>query len=200
MVSRLFIKKERSGQMVPVTSMPLNPEQGIASGVFCSPFRQILINTEETLRSFGISPGQLRENIVLNSMDVHDMPSGAVLRIGDAQIRLTFHCEPCFKIKDLVSPKAIMHQRGYLAQVVHPGVVSTGDAIDILPIQMDAIPYDPVERIVWLLKKQENPIFASDLVWRAGLPFSYCRALPAIIERHSEIDKKMIKFRMQANE
>jgi len=181
--------------MVPVTSMQLTPEQGIASGVFCSPFRQILINTEETLRSFGISPGQLWENILLDQIDIHSIPSGSIIQIGNVQLRLTFHCEPCFKIKHIVGPKTILHQRGYLGQVINAGTIRNGDPTKLIDVRMEAIPYDAVERIVWFLKKHSKPIFASELIWEVGLAPSYCRALPAIIKKHKEIDGKMILFK-----
>lgn len=56
-------------------------------------------------------PGDLRENIMVDCDDLYDLPSGTVVKIGQALLRLTFHCEPCRKILKLIDFDRIEQRR-----------------------------------------------------------------------------------------
>ena len=168
---------------------------GIEGNRACNTWRQVLLLPQQVLDRFRLEPGQLRENILLSgSDDIHQLPSGSVLEVAGARLRLTFHCEPCQRISHLLPPKKLLHQRGYLAQVVQAGRVRLGDPITVSEQRYEAIPYAAAERIRWYLQSLERPIMAADLVATLGLPKSYCRALPALLRRLPEADAARVRF------
>jgi len=110
------------------------------------------------------------------------LPSGTVLKIGEAQIRLTFHCEPCSRIKDKVSLKSIHHKRGYLGQFLNKGVLYLGDQIENLGGLHEPIPYAAKDRVRAYLLTRVKPITVTELLFECGLSLPYARAVPAMIK------------------
>jgi hypothetical protein len=95
-VTELFIKRRHYAPLQPAATIACSP-RGIAGSVPCAPFRQALIASRSVTAELGLNPGDLRENIVVDCDDLYDLPSGTVVKIGQALVRLTFHCEPCRK-------------------------------------------------------------------------------------------------------
>lgn len=91
-------------------------EQGIIGDKARNKLRQVLILPYKTINEFSTTPGELGENIILSestSFDIHALPSGTVLNINNVKLRLTFHCEPCSKIKHISSAK-----KSYLKEAI----------------------------------------------------------------------------------
>src|SRR5437763_10495123 len=130
----------------------------------------------------GIQPGELRENITVSFPQLYDLPSGTVVKIGSALIRLTFHCEPCKKVLHLASFNTLVHKRGYLGSFLNSGTISVGDIFSVTDQKYEAIPYAVKDRVRWLLSKGNAPTATSDLLHSLGLPSAYARALPRMIE------------------
>jgi|SRR5262245_59145094 len=126
--------------MRPVTAIEHSPE-GIRGNVTCAPFRQVLITSQSITADCRLRAGDLRENIVVSCDRLYDLPSGTVVRIGRAMIRLTFHCEPCKNILRLIDFHRIEHKRGYLGSFLDVGAISVGDEFAITDMQMEPIPY-----------------------------------------------------------
>jgi len=101
---------------------------GLAASRKCHPWRQVLLLPTSTLTELDLKPSELRENILI-SEDIHRLQSGTVIEVGDVEIRLTFHCEPCKKLKALVSPNKLLNKRGYLGQVISGGTIRVGDSM-----------------------------------------------------------------------
>lgn len=194
MITHLLIKRQHKQQLDPVVKLQLS-QQGIIGNVVCSPLRQILLLEHKTLNEFNLKPGDLRENIIIDGMDLYALPSGSVLQIGDTLIALTFHCEPCKIIADKVNLKDIREQRGYLGRVLQGGTIAVGDTVTVTDQKTETIPDEPVERIKWFLAKRDNPILTADLMWEVGLASSYCRALPAMMRKHPDIKASKILFK-----
>src|SRR5437764_7554819 len=97
----LFIKHAHGRPLERVATLDFSPK-GIVSNARCSPLRQVLIASQSVSADFGIQAGDLRENITVIFPGLYDIPSGTVVKIGRALIRLTFHCEPCKKILHLI--------------------------------------------------------------------------------------------------
>ncbi len=168
---------------------------GIEGNRKCHSWRQVLILPVSTLQSFRIEKKQLRENIVIDSpLEIHKLESGVVLGLGETEVRLTFHCEPCKKIKNIVSPRKIIHQRGYLGNVLKGGAIRIGDQVSVKQQRYEAIPYELADRVKWYINKSDEPVLVSKLVEDIGLSKSYCRAIPNIIRNRSDIDKRKILF------
>ncbi len=198
MVTNLFYKSIDKTSTLLASDRLYIDHTGIAGGQREHPLKQLLLLPQYVLNTFGLKPGQLKENIILKeAFDLHALPSGTTLNIGEVKLRLTFHCEPCSKIKHLVTIKHITHHRGYHAQILSPGYIRLGDTAKITSEKHEFIPYEFADRMKWFLDKQSEPIWVSDLVQAIGLSPSYCRAVPRILNKRSDIDREKILFKNQ---
>lgn len=117
--------------------------------------RQILLFPTELLddldeRGYDVAPGALGENITTTGLDIFDLPTGTVLRLGgEAMIALTGLRNPCGQINGLhdgllgelrtkVDGETV-RRGGVMAVVVHGGEVRTGD-----PIAVSLPPGEPI--------------------------------------------------------
>lgn len=195
MVEQLFLKPISSSFIKTAQFLSVDMS-GIIGNKAQHPLKQLLILPVNTLDEFSIQAGHLKEDIIVDTpFDFHALSSGTVIQIGSAQLRLTFHCEPCSKIKHLTNIKKIVHKRGYHSQVLQAGSIKLGDKVQVLLERHEAIPYVFADRIKWYLDKYPVPILVSDLIHAIGLSSSYCRAVPAVIRRRSDIDKKLILYK-----
>jgi MOSC domain-containing protein YiiM len=181
-VTNLFIKRAHRERLDVVSRLAFTPN-GISGGVRCSPLRQVLITSRAMNRDLGLEAGDLRENIVVELDGLYDLPSGSVIRVGDALIRLTFHCEPCRRILHLVAFDDAVHKRGFLGSFLNRGTIAVGDAVAVTDDQHEPIPYAVKDRIRWFLGRQEPGLAARDLAHALGLPAVYARALPRMVEK-----------------
>jgi MOSC domain-containing protein YiiM len=181
-VTNLFVKHAHGEELESVAKLDFN-EGGIIGGVSCSPLRQVLLTSQSITAECGLRPGDLRENIVVDFDGLYQIPSGTIVMIGAARIRLTFHCEPCKMILKLIEFNRIVHKRGVLGCFLNSGTVSVGDAFAITDEQCEAIPYAVEDRIRWLLGKQEMSLARADLVHTLGLPSSYSRVMGRILQK-----------------
>ena len=189
----LFVKNEHGNPMRSVMAFGVDPN-GIQGNVYCHPLRQVLIVPTQSLTEFSLKPGGLRENIVVDGIDLHKLESGTLIQIGSVRIRLTFHCEPCRKVAAKVSIKKITHKRGVLGNFLSNGVIKVGDAVAVGGKSFDAIPNRIDDRIKWYLDKQEKPVTVSKLVFDIGLPNSYCRAIPNLVRNRDDISTEPILY------
>ena len=181
-VKNLFIKPQHGVALRVVNSIAVT-ETGIGGNVSCAPFRQVLISSEAVTAECGLLPGDLRENIVVDFDGLYDLPSGAVVEIGDVSIRLTFHCEPCKTILQLVEFERIVHRRGVFGTCLNSGTISLGDPFRVTDRQYEAIPYAIGERIRWYLQRHGVMAAAVNLVHELGLPASSAKAMPQILRK-----------------
>ena len=130
LVTNLFVKRAHGENLEPVASFDFD-ENGIVNGVPCSPLRQVLITSRPVTVKCGLNPGDLRENIVVDADELYELPSGTVVAIGSARIRLTFHCEPCKALHKVIEPGRIVHKRGVLGCFLNSGTVSIGDSFSV---------------------------------------------------------------------
>ena len=193
-VKHLFVKDGHASPMRPVIAFGVGPN-GIEGNVHCQPLRQVLIIPTRSLTEFNLNPGDLRENIVVDGLDLHKLESGSVIQIGGVRIRLTFHCEPCRAIADKVSLKKITHKRGVLGSFLNNGFIKVGDAIVVGDKRFDAIPYRIDDRTKWYLDKQDKPVPVSKLAFDIGLSNSYCRAIPNLVRNRDDIRTDLILYK-----
>jgi MOSC domain-containing protein YiiM len=179
-VTQLFIKPLHDAPLQPATAIACSA-RGIAGGVPCAPFRQALIASRAVTADLGLKPGDQRENIVVDCDDLYDLPSGTVVTIGQARLRLTFHCEPCRKILKLIEFDRIVHRRGVFGMFLNAAQIALGDELAVTEQQFEEIPYAINERIRWFLKKQGGRAAVLDLVHTLGLPASSGRAMPRLL-------------------
>ena len=181
-VTNLFIKRAPGARLDAVGKLAFTTN-GIAGGVRCSPLRQVLITSRAVSRQLGLRAGDLRENIVIDADGLYDLPSGTVLRIGEALVRLTFHCEPCRKILDRVAFDDVLHRRGFLGCFLNRGMIAVGDGVAVTGERREPIPYPVKDRVRWFFGTQNAALAAIDLAHAIGLPSASARALPRMAEK-----------------
>jgi hypothetical protein len=181
MVTDLLIKFAHKLPLRPARQLSFTTE-GITGNVPTGPLRHVLILPKNISVEFNLIPGDLKENLIIDYPELHDLPSGTVLQIGQAQISLTFHCEPCSRIKDKVNLKSIQHKRGYLGQFLNEGVIYLGDQIKNLGGLHEPIPYAAKDRVRAYLLTRVKPITVTELLFECGLSLPYARAVPAMIK------------------
>lgn len=181
-VQKLFLKEPLANTLREVDSFEVT-KKGIVGAKVALPQRHILILTTQIIERFDLEPGDLKENIIIDGLDIHALPSGTAIQIGEVQIRLTYHCEPCKQIKDIVDLKKIEHQRGYLGTVLNKGKIKIGDTLTVLDITYDSIPYTIKDRIMWYLDQQKNPVSIKKLAYGISVSPSYYRAIPNMLKK-----------------
>ena len=101
--------------------------------------RQVLIMDVETLNHFGLEPGQVRENVTLEGLDLSTISAGDRVSLGaDVVLEITGDCEPCARM-DEIRPglkEQIDGKRGVLAFVEKGGVVSIGSEVGVNILQI----------------------------------------------------------------
>ena len=93
----------------------------------------------ETLNHFGLEPGQVRENVTLEGLDLSTISAGDRVSLGDdVVLEITGDCEPCARM-DEIRPglkEEIDGKRGVLAFVEKGGVVSVGSEVGVNILQI----------------------------------------------------------------
>ena len=96
--------------------------------------RQILIMDGETLGVFDLQPGEVRENITTQGIELYALDPGSVLHIGqEVALKVTGLCEPCQRM-DEVRPglqSALQGQRGIITTVLKGGTLRLGDSVRV---------------------------------------------------------------------
>ena len=99
------------------------------------PRREVLFVSADHLRSVGVEPGEVRENMTVEGLDVQQWPIGQRVRVGnDAVFEITMVCEPCHRMDELRDGlrAELDGKRGMLARVVEDGEVAVGDELELL--------------------------------------------------------------------
>lgn len=99
--------------------------------------RQVLLMDLETLHDFGLGPGDLKENITTEGLDLGALPHGQRLRIGQAVLEVTLPCEPCGRMDDIRRglQQELRGKRGKLCRVVEGGLIRRGDPIELIALE-----------------------------------------------------------------
>ena len=97
--------------------------------------RQVLLMDEDTLEGFGLGIGQVRENVTVRGIDLHEVEAGQRLALGDdVVVEITQFCAPCERM-DEVRPglrEELFEQRGMLATDISGGAVNVGDQVQVI--------------------------------------------------------------------
>jgi MOSC domain-containing protein YiiM len=110
---------------------------------------------ELSANGFQIKPGDLGENIVTEGIELLDLPTDTILKIGTVALRITGLRNPCAQIDRFRSGllKAVLgrdergnlvRKAGIMSVVLSGGAVRPGDSIEI---ELPALPHRPLERV-----------------------------------------------------
>ena len=99
--------------------------------------RQVLLMAQETLSSFGLAPGEVRENITTQGLALQELQPGDRVALGsDAVLEITEDCEPCERMDELRQGlrTELDGKRGMLATVLESGTVHAGDSVRVVNV------------------------------------------------------------------
>ena len=97
--------------------------------------RQVLLIDEETLERFGLSRGEVRENVTTSGIDLHSLQPGQHIALGDeAVVEITGHCAPCGRMDEIRDGlrETLEGQRGMLATVLRSGQIAVGQPVSVM--------------------------------------------------------------------
>jgi len=95
--------------------------------------RSVLLMPLEDLDAFGLSPGDVREQIVVRGVDLNGLPEGARLRIGEVRLEVGLPCAPCERMNELRAGvrEALAGRRGRFVRVLDSGRIAAGQAVEV---------------------------------------------------------------------
>lgn len=86
-----------------------------------------------------VAPEDLRRNLVVSGINLVAL-RGRRFRVGGAELRLTTICAPCSRMEETFGPggySAVRGHGGWCAEVLRPGRVALGDAVEGLADQSE---------------------------------------------------------------
>jgi MOSC domain-containing protein YiiM len=131
-IDHIFLKVERGQPMAPMSEAVAEAGRGlVGDSQYGSHNRQVLLIDNETLREFGLSPGDVRENLTTSGLDATQLLAGVRLRIGQTTLEVTGDCAPCSMMDELRDglQHDIEGRRGVLARVIEGGQMRVGDRV-----------------------------------------------------------------------
>ena len=96
--------------------------------------RQVLLIEAETLRDFGLKPGDVRENIVISGLPLAGTEPGTRLQAGSVELEVTKDCAPCEYMNSVRAglQQEIEGRRGTLCRVINGGFINVGDPVELV--------------------------------------------------------------------
>ena len=97
--------------------------------------RALLLMDQEVLEQFGLSAGDVREQVTVKGLALTKLAEGTRLKVGDAILEVGKPCAPCERMDEIRSGlrAELEGRRGTFVRVVKGGTVSVGDAITMEP-------------------------------------------------------------------
>lgn len=138
-VDWIGLRSARRGEMVPVASVVIGSD-GLEGDHSRPGKRAVTLIQAEHLPVIAalcegvVAPEVLRRNIVVSEINVaalRDQP----LRVGGSVLRITGPCAPCSRMEEALGVggySAMRHHGGWCAEVVEPGQVAVGDAVEMV--------------------------------------------------------------------
>jgi MOSC domain-containing protein YiiM len=133
-VTHLFVKPAHGVPMEARAAVHAVEDKGLTGDAAFGTFRrQVLVIDDQTLASFNLAPGMVRENITVSGVAMRGLPRGARIRIGEVVLEVAGDCTPCDYL-DSLRPglrAAIVGQRGLLTRVARSGELRIGAPVQI---------------------------------------------------------------------
>src|SRR5437667_9110857 len=127
----LFVSTANRGPLTPKERVNALADRGIEGDRHAKPGsrRSVLIMPAEILDSFGLAPGDVREQVTIRGLDIHTLPDGARLSAGNVVLELMGPCAPCERMEELEPglQATLEGRRGRFARVAIPGSFAVGD-------------------------------------------------------------------------
>lgn len=137
-ITNIHIARVKGTPSDPVPDATALSGMGLEGDRSCSTenVRQVLFMDKETLDRMELAPGQIKENITTQGLDLTQAKAGQVFLLGgEVTMEVVGECEPCGKM-DAIKPglrEELDGRRGMLAKVINGGTFKVGDAVRIEP-------------------------------------------------------------------
>ena len=137
-ITNIHIARVKGTPADPVPDATALSGMGLEGDRSCSTenVRQVLFMDKETLDRMELAPGQIKENITTQGLDLTQAKAGQVFLLGgEVTMEVVGECEPCGKM-DAIKPglrEELDGRRGMLAKVINGGTFKVGDAVRIEP-------------------------------------------------------------------
>lgn len=124
----------------PVSSGCLEPDVGLVGDAHSGPWhRQLSLLAMESIdfmraKGADVNPGDFAENITTQGIELHTLPVGTRLQLGEVEVEVTQigkECHAGCEIRKLVGD-CIMPRQGIFVRVLNPGEVRSGDPVSRL--------------------------------------------------------------------
>ena len=121
----------------PVSSGCLEPDVGLVGDAHSGPWhRQLSLLAMESIdfmraKGADVNPGDFAENITTQGIELHTLPVGTRLKLGEVEVEVTQigkECHAGCEIRKLVGD-CIMPRQGIFVRVLNPGEVRSGDPV-----------------------------------------------------------------------
>ena len=137
-ITNIHIARVKGTPSDPVPDATALSGMGLEGDRSCSTenVRQVLFMDKETLDRMELAPGQIKENITTQGLDLTQAKAGQVFLLGgEVTMEVVGEWEPCGKM-DAIKPglrEELDGRRGMLAKVINGGTFKVGDAVRIEP-------------------------------------------------------------------
>lgn len=134
-IQNIFLKETHGLPVTPVSEAAAESGMGLVGDVsFGRNKRQVLFIEKETLDEFQLVPGQVKENVTVQGIQLAGLPAGTQLQAGTVLFEVMGDCAPCQFIEDMrPGLRAAMDgRRGTLCRVLNGGTLQITDKISIV--------------------------------------------------------------------
>jgi len=133
------ISEKKGTIKTPVERIELKINHGIVGDAHAGNWhRQVSLLAEESLEKMqakipSLKPGDFAENIMTVGIDLHHLPIGTILKIGECELEVTQIGKKCHKGCEIrnITGECIMPTEGIFAIVKKEGFIQAGDEIEV---------------------------------------------------------------------
>ncbi|WP_456386796.1 MOSC domain-containing protein [Desulfolithobacter sp.] len=136
----LNISSKKGVNKEPVEEVELRVDHGIEGDAHAGKWhRQVSLLAQESIdfmraKGLELEPGAFAENITTEGIDLARLPVGTRLRAGEVLLEVTQIGKKCHKGCAIFQQvgDCIMPREGIFAKVIVPGILRTGDTLEVV--------------------------------------------------------------------
>lgn len=135
-VVALHLSTAGRAPLIEATSVQALEERGLDGDRHAKPNsrRSVLLMEVETLESFGLKPGDVREQVTVRNLDLNALVFGSRLRVGTTVLEVGGPCAPCERMDEVQAglQAALEGRRGRFFRIVQAGAIAVGDTFEVV--------------------------------------------------------------------
>ncbi len=140
-IKAISVSKEKGTKKVNVSEAELRADFGIIGDAHSGNWhRQVSLLAAEsidkmTAKGAKVSPGDFAENITTEDLNLHELPVGSKLKLGESvELEITQFGKKCHSRCEIFEQvgDCIMPREGVFAKVTRAGAISVGGVIEVI--------------------------------------------------------------------